>query len=208
MNGLDRYEQSMGESLEMYQGSESVDDESSNHETVHEQFKADETEQSQETSGEEQSQPSQDEALPDNSIPESYTLDGGGEFDAVFMDSISPALKEVGLTNKSFNNLASSMVKYAEANNERMAKETMADPYFSGGDANQKFGIARKAIEDYGGQKLLSILTTAGLSNNVEVIRAFHKIGSQTREGGSLGQVAPSMDNSPEAILKRMYPND
>lgn len=204
MSGLERYEQSMNDSLEMYKGSESVDDDST-HETVHEELKVDEPEQAPETPGEE---PSQDEALPDNSIPENYTLADGGEFDSVFMESMSPALKEAGLSNKNFNSLASSMVKYAEANNERMAKETMADPYFSGGDAGEKFGIARQAIEEYGGEKLMTVLSTAGLGNNIEVIRAFHKIGSQTREGGSLGQIAPSMDNSPEAILKRMYPND
>lgn len=204
MSGLERYEQSMNDSLEMYKDSESADDDST-HETVHEEFKVDEPEQAPETPGEE---PSQDEALPDNSIPENYTLADGGEFDSVFMESMSPALKEAGLSNKNFNSLASSMVKYAEANNERMAKETMADPYFSGGDAGEKFGIARQAIEEYGGEKLMTVLSTAGLGNNIEVIRAFHKIGSQTREGGSLGQIAPSMDNSPDAILKRMYPND
>lgn len=141
-------------------------------------------------------------------IPDSYTLDGGGEFDSNFMDSISPALKEVGVNNEQFNKLAKSITDYAVNNNERMAKETMADPDFSGGDATEKFGIANNAIKEYGGEKLMGVLQDAGLLNNVEVIRAFHKIGRQTQEDGSPISGKPELDNSPDAILKRMYPND
>lgn len=141
-------------------------------------------------------------------IPDSYTLDGGGEFDSNFMDSISPALKEVGVSNDQFNKLAKSMTDYAITNNERMAKETMTDPDFSGGDATEKFGIANNAIKEYGGEKLMGVLQDAGLLNNVEVIRAFHKIGRQTQEDGSPISGKPELDNSPDAILKRMYPND
>lgn len=141
-------------------------------------------------------------------IPDSYTLDGGGEFDSKFMDSISPALKEVGVNNEQFNKLAKSITDYAVNNNERMAKETMADPDFSGGDATEKFGIANNAIKEYGGEKLMGVLQDAGLLNNVEVIRAFHKIGRQTQEDGSPIAGKPELDNSPDAILKRMYPND
>lgn len=141
-------------------------------------------------------------------IPESYTLDGGGEFDSKFMESISPALKEVGVNNEQFNKLAKSITDYAVTNNERMAKETMADPDFSGGDATEKFGIANNAIKEYGGEKLMGVLQDAGLLNNVEVIRAFHKIGRQTQEDGSPIAGKPEIDNSPDAILKRMYPND
>lgn len=141
-------------------------------------------------------------------VPDSYTLDGGGEFDSNFMESISPALKEVGVNNEQFNKLAKSMTDYAVTNNERMAKETMADPDFSGGDATEKFGIANNAIKEYGGEKLMGVLQYAGLLNNVEVIRAFHKIGRQTQEDGSPIAGKPEIDNSPDAILKRMYPND
>ncbi|GFO72900.1 hypothetical protein BJAS_P3436 [Bathymodiolus japonicus methanotrophic gill symbiont] len=141
-------------------------------------------------------------------IPESYTLEDGSEFDSDFIDSISPSLKEVGINNEQFNKLAKSIENYSIANNEKMAKETMADPDFSGSDATEKFGIANNAIKEYGGEKLMGVLQDAGLLNNVEVIRAFHKIGRQTKEDGSPVSGEPEFDNSPGAILKRMYPDD
>ena len=141
-------------------------------------------------------------------VPKSYTLEDGSEFDSDFIDSISPSLKEVGINNDQFNKLAKSMENYSIANNEKMAKQTMADPDFSGSDATEKFGIANNAIKEYGGEKLMGVLQDAGLLNNVEVIRAFHKIGRQTQEDGSPVSGQPEFDNSPGAILKRMYPDD
>ena len=45
-----------------------------------------------------------------------YKFNGEGEIDQQFIDSLSPALNEAGVSNEHFNDLAKSMTKYAEIN--------------------------------------------------------------------------------------------
>lgn len=142
----------------------------------------------------------------ESKVPESYTLDGGGEFDDTFMNIMQPELKSANINNEQFNSFANAMTAYAEKRNSEMKEETKADPDFQGKDFKPKIAIANSAIKQYGGSKLLDVLVSAGVANNVEIIRAFHKIGKTINEDGA--PIKGSVPKSNIDMAQIMYPNE
>lgn len=136
-----------------------------------------------------------------------YKIDGDGEVDQQFIELLTPALNEAGVSNDHFNDLAKSMTKYAEISAHKMEKETRDDPDFSGKDFDQKMSIAKLGFEEYGTSELTTTLANAGLLNNVEVIRAFHKMGSQLQEGGLTVKSTGNEKQTHQQMLDMMYPD-
>ena len=136
-----------------------------------------------------------------------YKIEGGEDVDQQFIESLTPTLNEAGVSNEHFNELAKSMAKYAEINAKKMEKETRDDPEFSGKDFDQKMSIAKLGFEEYGTSELTTTLANAGLLNNVEVIRAFHKMGSQLQEGGLTVKSTGNEKQTHQQMLDMMYPD-
>ncbi|GFO72910.1 hypothetical protein BJAS_P3447 [Bathymodiolus japonicus methanotrophic gill symbiont] len=163
-------------------------------------------ESKEEESKENEESKEEDKKEEESKIPESYTLDGGGEFDDTFMNIMQPELKSANINNEQFNSFANAMTAYAEKRNSEMKEETKADPDFQGKDFKPKIAIANSAIKQYGGSKLLDVLVSAGVANNVEIIRAFHKIGKTINEDGA--PIKGSVPKSNIDMAQIMYPNE
>ena len=112
----------------------------------------------------------------------SYTYEGENEIDQGMVDTLSDSLNSYGISNEQFNELANKMGEHAYAESARMESETRADPQFAGKNFESNIEIAKDGFKDYSNDKLTAVLTKAGIMNNVEVVRLFHKLGEMKQQ--------------------------
>lgn len=112
----------------------------------------------------------------------SYKYEGENEIDQGMVDSLSESLNSYGISNEQFNELASKMDEHAGSESLRMESETRADPQFAGENFEPNIAIAKGGFREYSNDKLTAVLTKAGIMNNVEVVRLFHKLGGMNKQ--------------------------
>lgn len=174
------------------------------------------------------------------SVPEAYELkpftvgEGEGastvEIDASLLETVTPGLKEAGITQEQLEKLAPSVVpaiqeqalkqlndSYA-ATVADWAKEAKADPEIGGAKFDESRQLAAKALDHFGAKSekndkgeetnpFRKMLNESGLGNHPVMLRMFRNIGA------SLSESSEFVRNTNETAAKKSreeinYPND
>ena len=159
-----------------------------------------------------------------DTVPEKYEFKSpeGVEVDLSKIEVFGEAAKDLGLTQKQFQQLveydikrsASAMQEMSTQFSERIshwADETKADKELGGEALNENLGLAKRAIETFGSPQLAKLIDAPsatnpdglGLGNHPEVIRLFYRVGRAISESDLV-----TGDNKIEGrdSLERMYP--
>ena len=73
----------------------------------------------------------------------------------------------------------------------------------AGGNFERNLGVARKAVERFGGRKLADALSETGAGNHPEILRCFYRIGKALSEDGF---VAPTGKRRTKSYGETFYP--
>ena len=160
----------------------------------------------------------------ENAIPEKYEFEPpeGVEVDASKIESFGETAKELGLSQKQFQQLveydmernASALKDMSTQFSERInhwAEETKADKELGGESLDENLGLAKQAIDTFGSPQLAKLIDAPsadnpdglGLGNHPEVIRLFYRVGRAISESDLV-----TGDNKIEGrdSLEKMYP--
>jgi len=189
-----------------------------------------------------QTPPSPTPAPDDSGVPEAYELKpfkvGEGDdaaeiqIDSGLLETVSPGLKEAGVTQAQLDRLAPMVPAIQEAALRQMndkfaetrsdwAKQTMSDPELGGKNLNETRLLAAKALDHFGarsdikeidGKKVETnefrrLLNESGLGEHPVMVRMFRNIGAAVSEDGTFVRNT----SEPEVKLtreQRLYPND
>ena len=141
--------------------------------------------------------------------PEGVALDTEvlGEFESYARELNLPqdkAQAAVDLGVRMLDKWQQSLVEQHNATRAQWAEEAKADKELGGDKFNENLAIANTALKAVGGQELIDLLVQTGLCNNVHVIRAFHRVGTQVNPdqfvGGNKGASKPD-------LASRLYAN-
>ena len=185
-------------------------------------------EQTEEVAGEEASKTllSGDEGEGEGAgvVPEKYEFapPEGVEVDQSKIEVFGETAKELGLTQKQFQQLVEYDITRSAAALEDMsaqfserinhwAEETKADKELGGESLDANLGLAKQAIDTFGSPQLAKLIDAPsadnpdglGLGNHPEVIRLFYRVGRAISESDLV-----TGDNKIEGrdSLERMYP--
>ena len=186
-------------------------------------------EQTEEVAGEEKESKTllsgdEGEGEGENAIPEKYEFEPpeGVEVDASKIESFGETAKELGLSQKQFQQLveydmernASALKDMSTQFSERInhwAEETKADKELGGESLDENLGLAKRAIDTFGSPQLAKLIDAPsadnpdglGLGNHPEVIRLFYRVGRAISESDLV-----TGDNKIEGrdSLEKMYP--
>jgi|TARA_R110000796_G_scaffold13731_2_gene44209 hypothetical protein len=185
-------------------------------------------EQTEEVAGEEESKTllsgDEGDGEGENAIPEKYEFEPpeGVEVDASKVESFGETAKELGLSQKQFQQLveydmkrnASALEDMSTQFSERInhwAEETKADKELGGESLDENLGLAKQAIDTFGSPQLAKLIDAPsadnpdglGLGNHPEVIRLFYRVGRAISESDLV-----TGDNKIEGrdSLEKMYP--
>tara|TARA_R110000782_G_scaffold135470_3_gene227867 strand:+ start:946 stop:1584 length:639 start_codon:yes stop_codon:yes gene_type:complete len=185
-------------------------------------------EQTEEVAGEEESKTllsgDEGDGEGENAIPEKYEFEPpeGVEVDASKVESFGETAKELGLSQKQFQQLveydmkrnASALEDMSTQFSERInhwAEETKADKELGGETLDENLGLAKQAIDTFGSPQLAKLIDAPsadnpdglGLGNHPEVIRLFYRVGRAISESDLV-----TGDNKIEGrdSLEKMYP--
>lgn len=156
-----------------------------------------------------------DQATP----PESYadfTLPEGVELDSAALESVTPLLKETGLTQDAAQKFVdwyaeqvqAGSTRQTEAFNQLMSdwrEQSSNDKEFGGDKFEESVGLARTAIDKFGTPELNKLLTDHGVGNHPEVIRFMMKVGRLTKEDVPGGNTVVS--NPQKDRVSLLYPD-
>lgn len=151
--------------------------------------------------------------------PESYAdfdLPDGVEIDTVALESASPLLKEMGLTQEQSQKFVTwyaeqvqaGSVKQVEAFNQLTsgwAEQAKNDKEYGGDKFEESIGVAQAAISKLGTPELKQLLDDHGVGNHPEMIRFMVRVGELTREdvpGGDANAVTPEQNQ-----VNLLYPS-
>ena len=160
----------------------------------------------------------------DDTVPEKYAFKPpeGVEVDQSKIEVFGETAKELGLTQKQFQQLVEYDITRSAAALEDMsaqfserinhwAEETKADKELGGEALDEHLGLAKRAIETFGSPQLAKLIDAPsatnpdglGLGNHPEVIRLFYRVGRAISESDLV-----TGDNKIEGrdSLERMYP--
>lgn len=143
----------------------------------------------------------------------------GVQVDEDLMGKFKPLAKEIGLDSAKAQKM---LDLYIEAQNGYSSKidaawnetkegwrETVKkDPEIGGAKFNETVGIARKAIEKFGGPGLKQALNDLGIGNHPEIVRFAYKVGKMISEDSVAGITgSPPKANDEEAKLRAAFPS-
>ena len=151
--------------------------------------------------------------------PEAYsefTMPEGVELDKAALEQFSPVAKELNLDQAQAQKLvdfyAAERTKLEQATFDTWAKtqtewqETVkSDEEVGGAEMSEKLGIANKALEKFGGEKLSEALLATGAGNHVEVVRFAYRVGKAMSED-TIGQHAAAPATELDRA-KLLFPN-
>ena len=147
-------------------------------------------------------------------LPEGFTLPEAEakEFDAVARGLNLPQDKAQQLLDAFVKREAQKVQGISDFWNKQSAdwaEASKTDKEFGGEKFKENAALANKALDAFGTKELRAVLSTYGLSNNPEVIRAFYRVGKTIGEdklvvGGGPGKGADV--SAPEAMYPSMYP--
>lgn len=156
------------------------------------------------------------------SAPEKYELKWSAsdtEMDAGFLEALSPALKEAGLTNKQAQALADAYEEHttaqAAASEEAQAKadveEVKADETYGGDKFEKSVERAKNVIARIFPAEFQTFLDESGLGNKLQMVRMGNIIADAISEDklGAPGQHGPkpSAKVARADELRKMYPS-
>lgn len=148
-------------------------------------------------------------------VPEKYEfkLPEGYALDEALVGEFTPIAKELELSNDKAQKLVEFYTKAEEARAAKAEKEhsemvsqwvknAKADPEIGGANLDATIKSAQRALAAFGSESLKQLLSTTGLSNHPEVIRAFAKAGQHLREDKL---VVSEAANAPRSYAERLY---
>jgi hypothetical protein len=157
-------------------------------------------------------------AEPKPQVPEKYEFKypEGYQVDEAALGEYSTAFKELGLTNEQAQRLVDMDAKRSSSSTEASVAahkqqveswvgELKNDPEFGGAKFEANVGIANKALAAFGSPELTQFFKDTGLGNHPQLVKAFHKIGSQLGEGS----IHKTTSDQPAAksLAEMLYPN-
>ena len=185
-------------------------------------------EQTEEVAGEEESKTllsgDEGEGEGDDTVPEKYEFEPpeGVEVDPSKIEGFGETAKELGLSQKQFQQLVEYDIERSAAALEEMstqfserinhwAEDTKADKELGGESLDENLGLAKRAIDTIGSPQLAKLIDAPsadnpdglGLGNHPEVIRLFYRVGRAISESDLV-----TGDNKIEGrdSLEKMYP--
>ena len=128
--------------------------------------------------------------------PESYeafTFEGDAKLEGETLTELVEFAKGANLTQEQAQALAAREATRSQADAERVAAEAKkvteswagearADKEFGGDKLEENLGVARKALDAFGSDKLREMLESSAMGNHPEVIRFFFKVGQAISE--------------------------
>ena len=185
-------------------------------------------EQTEEVAGEEESKTllsgDEGEGEGDDAVPEKYEFEPpeGVEVDPSKIEGFGETAKELGLSQKQFQQLVEYDIKRSAAALEEMstqfserinhwAEETKADKELGGEELDANLGLAKQAIDTFGSPQLAKLIDAPsadnpdglGLGNHPEVIRLFYRVGRAISESDL---VTGDTKIEGRDSLEKMYP--
>jgi len=148
--------------------------------------------------------------------PESYelTFAEGVDVDETMLGEFTDAAKAAGLTNEqaqAFVDLstkqAAAMVSQQEAQWQSTvdgwANDARADPEIGGADMQERLGVSKKALDQFGTPALIEALNTSGMGNHPELIRFMMRVGKSLSEDAFVGGDSAPQDKT---TAQTLYP--
>jgi len=125
----------------------------------------------------------------DFKMPEGLELDteAATEFSALakeFKLSAENAQKVADIGAKMVQKAATAQAEQFKATQAEWAKEVTTDKEIGGDKLQENLGMARKAIETFGGKELREFLNATGFGNNPLLVKSFVRIGKAISEDG------------------------
>lgn len=177
----------------------------------------DESNQDDDSSDEENN--SDDDGSDQSEVPEKYeyNLPEGMEVDQALADKFEPIAKEAGLTNDQVNKIAPVIAEHlqdmAEKQTEawqntveKWGEELKADPEFGGAKFNDNVEIAKKAINQFGGEELTKALEETGMGNHPALVKFAHAVGKAIGEDGFIDG-AEQTGGGDKSSAQKLYSN-
>lgn len=170
-------------------------------------------------------------------VPEAYDLkltvagEDGKEsevaIDTALLETATPVLKELGLTNEQANKVAALVPKVQERfiqqqndafaeTRTQWAKDAQADPEIGGKNWDGSKSLAAKALDHFVGPAkdkdgnlngFRQLLDDTGLGNHPEMIRFCRKVGAALSEDSTMARGTEGPRDKPTR-LQALYPND
>jgi hypothetical protein len=149
-------------------------------------------------------------------VPEKYDFKGpeGMEIDTKFIESATPILKELKLSQDEAGKLFGLMVEKTKADNARYQEivdgwktETIKE---LGADYQQKLAVTSKFIDKFGGKRadeVRQILNDSGLGSHPAIVALFIEAGKHFGNDSFPTGATKNQPTSEEAIARRMFPN-
>lgn len=190
------------------------------------------------TKSDSQAPPSPTPVPDDAGVPEAYELKsfkvGEGEsasevkIDASLLETVTPGLKEAGVTQAQLDKLAPMVPAIQEASLKQMndefaatradwAKQAKADPEIGGNNWAETIQLAGKALDQFGAKSEIvdgketnefrKLLNESGLGEHPVMIRMFRNIGAAASEDSTFTRNTTAVE-TPKSREERMYPND
>lgn len=146
-------------------------------------------------------------------------LPEGMEADTGMVEALTPVLKDIGITNEQFQQIADvyapEIKKQFEAQQAEAVKDWQkttdewaeATKKEQGDELKVNLGVAGKFMDKYGDKEARQILNDTGLGNHPAIVRLFIKAGKAISEDTF---VDPEKTNKPTRSgidLKKMYPS-
>lgn len=150
--------------------------------------------------------------------PENYgdfVLPEGVELDKERLDSFTPVAKEMNLSQENAQKLVDFYAKTVDGVAATQAKdwadiqsgwrdEASSDTEYGGKDFQENIGLAKKALDAFGNEKLKEALNTSGMGNHPEMIRLLVKIGNEISDDKfSFGKES----SEPKSHAQIMFPS-
>lgn len=138
-------------------------------------------------------------------VPEKYefNLGEGVQLDPAAVESFTPILKELGISQEGATKLAAAFMgelgrqdgllgELYTTQADEWAKAAKSDKEFGGANFEANAKIAQQAIARFGTPELKQVLNETGLGNHPEFVRLFWKLGQTIQEdtnvqGGNAG---------------------
>lgn len=143
-------------------------------------------------------------------VPESYEfkMPDGVQLDKAAADEFTAIAKELKLDQANAQRVADIgaklMQRQVEARNELInswTEQTKSDPDIGGDKLDANLGIARKAIDAFGGDALREVLNQTGLGNHPALVKAFIAIGKKISEDTPTPSASGTPAKDPASIL-------
>lgn len=139
-------------------------------------------------------------------MPDGYVLEGER------MEVFDAFAREAGLTNESAQKAVDLFINTIPALIEEKRLETIkqwgeelkAVPEFAGSKFAESVGVAREAVQRFGGDAFAALLNETGLGNHPVVAKVFLNIGLATAEAAIANQTSA---NGAKSVGAKLWPN-